>query len=56
MRNMGTFRINQKFFMQSHNFKMVENGAQEMEVFDTPDRSSGYVCMPVSRIQEITFF
>lgn len=36
-------------FMPSYNFKMAENGAQEMEMFDTFDHSSGYAYMPVER-------
>lgn len=36
-------------FMPSHNFQMAENGAQEMEVYDTPDHNSGYAYMPVVR-------
>ena len=35
--------------MPSYNFKMAENGAQEMEMFDTFDHSSGYAYMPVER-------
>jgi len=35
------------YFMPSHNFKMAENGAQEMEVFDTSEHKSGYAYMPV---------
>lgn len=44
------FAYIRNFFMPSHNFKMAENGAQEMEVFDTLDHSSGYAYMPVSKI------
>lgn len=36
-------------FMPSYNFKMAKNGAQEMEMFDTFDHSSGYAYMPVER-------
>lgn len=36
-------------FMPSYNFKTAENGAQEMEMFDTFDHSSGYAYMPVQR-------
>lgn len=35
------------YFMPSHNYKMAENGAQEMEVFDTSAHKSGYAYMPV---------
>ena len=37
------------YFMPSHGFKMAENGAQEMEVFDTSEHKSGYAYMPVMR-------
>lgn len=36
-------------FMPSYNFKMAQNGAQEMEMFDTFTHSSGYAYMPVER-------
>ena len=39
--------------MPSHNFKMAENGAQEMEVFDTSEHKSGYAYMPVMPCQFI---
>lgn len=35
--------------MPGHNYKMVENGAQELEVFDTSEHKSGYAYMPVAR-------
>lgn len=35
------------YFMPSHNFKIAENGAQEMEVFDTSEHKCGYAYMPV---------
>ncbi len=38
------------YFMPSHGFKMAENGAQEMEVFDTFDHKTGYAYVPVERI------
>lgn len=38
------------YFMPSHGFKMADNGAQEMEVFDTFDHKTGYAYMPVERI------
>ena len=38
------------YFMPSHGFKMAENGAPEMEVFDTFDHKTGYAYMPVERI------
>lgn len=36
-------------FMPSYNFIMAQNGAQEMEMFDTSDHRSGYAYMPVQR-------
>lgn len=36
-------------FMPSYNFKMAQNGAQEMEMFDTFTHRSGYAYMPVER-------
>lgn len=38
------------YFMPSHGFKMVENGAQEMEIFDTSEHKSGYAYIPVMRL------
>lgn len=35
------------YFMPSHGFRMAENGAQELEVFDTFEHKSGYAYMPV---------
>jgi transcriptional regulator with XRE-family HTH domain len=43
------FAYIREYFMPSHGFKMNGNGAQEMEVFDTDDRTSGYAYMPVVR-------
>lgn len=40
------------YFMPSHGFKMAENGAQELEVFDTFEHKSGYIYMPVEHIAE----
>lgn len=37
------------YFMPAHGFKMADNGAQEMEVFDTSEHSTGYAYMPVQR-------
>ena len=37
-------------FMPAHGFKMAENGAQEMEVFDTAEHKTGYAYMPVERV------
>jgi len=36
-------------FMPAHGFKMADNGAQEMEVYDTAGRNIGYAYMPVKR-------
>ena len=38
------------FFMPAHGFKMAQNGAQELEVFDTFDHNIGYAYMPVVRM------
>lgn len=38
------------FFMPAHGFRMAENGAQELEVFDTFEHNSGYAYMPVVRV------
>lgn len=38
------------YFMPNHGFKMAENGAQELEVFDTSEHKSGYAYMPVMRL------
>ena len=37
------------FFMSAHNFKMADNGAQELEVFDSFEHKTGYAYMPVIR-------
>lgn len=37
------------YFMPAHGFRMADNGAQEMEVFDTSEHKSGYAYMPVMR-------
>lgn len=37
------------YFMPAHGFKMSDNGAQELEVFDTFEHSTGYAYMPVQR-------
>ena len=36
-------------FMPSHSFSMAQNGAQELEVFDTFGHTTGYAYMPVVR-------
>lgn len=38
------------YFMPANGYKMAENGAQEMEVFDTSEHKTGYAYMPVSRV------
>lgn len=40
------------FFMPAHGFKENENGAQEMEVFDTAAHTAGYAYMPVVRAKD----
>lgn len=35
------------YFMPNHSYKMAENGAQELEVFDTSSHKSGYAYVPV---------
>lgn len=40
------------YFMPANKLKMAENGAQEMEIFDTSEHKAGYAYMPVSRMQE----
>ncbi|MDE7304163.1 MAG: helix-turn-helix domain-containing protein [Oscillospiraceae bacterium] len=37
------------YFMPAHGFKMADNGAQELEVFDTSEHRTGYAYMPVQR-------
>ena len=43
------FAYIRNYFMPSHGFKMAENGAQELEVFDTFEHTTGYAYMPVMR-------
>lgn len=43
------FAFIRDYFMPAHGFKMAENGAQELEVFDTAEHKSGYAYMPVQR-------
>lgn len=38
------------FFMPAHGFGMAQNGAQELEVFDTSEHKLGYAYMPVVKI------
>ena len=44
------FAYIRNYFMPTHGFKMAENGAQEMEVFDTDGHTTGYAYMPVLRV------
>lgn len=41
------FAYIRNYFMPEHGFGMNENGAQEMEVFDTAEHKTGYAYMPV---------
>lgn len=43
------FAYIRQFFMPSHGFEMADNGAQEMEVYDTSEHKTGYAYMPVKR-------
>ena len=43
------FAYIRNYLMPSHSFRMAENGAQELEVFDTSKHETGYVYMPVMR-------
>ena len=43
------FAYIRNYFMPAHGFTIADNGAQEMEVFDTTEHKSGYVYMPVIR-------
>lgn len=44
------FAYIRNYFMPTHGFKMAENGAQELEVFDTVEHKAGYAYMPVIRV------
>ena len=43
------FHYTRDFFMPAHGFIMADNGAQEMEVYDTGESGPGYMYMPVKR-------
>ena len=43
------FAYIRNYLMPSHGFRMAENRAQELEVFDTSKHATGYVYMPVMR-------
>ena len=45
------FAYIRNYFMPAHGFEMAENGAQEMEVFDTDAHTTGYAYMPVLRVE-----
>ena len=44
------FAYIRNFFMPAHGFKMAQNGAQELEMFDSFEHKYGYAYMPVIRI------
>lgn len=41
------FAYIREYFMPAHGFAMAENGAQELEIFDTFEHKTGYAYMPV---------
>ena len=43
------FAYIREYFMPAHGFEMAQNGAQELEIFDTFEHKSGYAYMPVVR-------
>lgn len=43
------FAYIRNYLMPAHGFRMAENGAQELEVFDTSGHTTGCVYMPVMR-------
>lgn len=44
------FAYIRNFFMPAHSFGMAQNGAQELEVFDSFEHKLGYAYIPVIRI------
>lgn len=46
------FAYIRNYFMPAHGFEMAQNGAQELEVFDTFEHKLGYAYMPVVRVQK----
>lgn len=44
------FAYIRNFLMPAHGFEMAQNGAQELEVFDTFEHKLGYAYIPVVRI------
>ncbi len=43
------FAYIRNFFMPAHGFRMANNGAQELEVFDSLEHKTGYAYMPIMR-------
>ena len=43
------FSYIRNFFMPAHGFRMADNGAQELEVFESSQHRTGYAYMPVMR-------
>lgn len=43
------FSYIRNFFMPAHGFRMADNSAQELEVFDSSQHRTGYAYMPVMR-------
>lgn len=43
------FAYIRNFFMPAHGFRMADNGAQELEVFDSFEHRTGYAYMPIMR-------
>lgn len=43
------FAYIRNFFMPANGFRMADNGAQELEVFDSFEHKTGYAYMPVMR-------
>lgn len=41
------FSYLREYLMPAHGYKMAENGAQELEIFDTAEHKSGYAYLPV---------
>jgi len=46
------FAYIRRYFMPTHGFRENENGAQEMEIFDTAAHTTGYAYMPVVRVKK----
>ena len=39
-----------EFFLPNHGLRMSDNGAQELEVYDTLEHGDGYAYMPIERV------